>query len=125
MINKGRKDDEGFMPHRRWKWKEFTKPAAELGECVMYLPAVSAGKNKFDVRWMDGVWLGIKLESRTQEQEEVSLHVDKERITVNIEGKDENAPRRMWITKKDLENFGCAGCRGDNGRSTAIGHTEA
>ena len=30
----------------------------------MHLLAASVGKNKFDVRWMDGVWLGIKLESR-------------------------------------------------------------
>ncbi len=33
------------------------------GECVMYLPAGSAVKNRFDVTWMDGAWLGIKLES--------------------------------------------------------------
>ncbi len=26
------------------------------------MPEASAGKNKFDVRWMDGVWPGIKLE---------------------------------------------------------------
>ncbi len=36
---------------------------AEFGECVMYLPAASAEKNKIDVRWVDGVRLGIKLES--------------------------------------------------------------
>ncbi len=36
---------------------------AELRECVMHLPAASVGKNEFDVGWMDGVWLGIKLES--------------------------------------------------------------
>ncbi len=29
----------------------------------MYLPASSVGKNKFDVRWMDGVWLEIKMVS--------------------------------------------------------------
>ena len=28
-----------------------------------HLPAASVGKNKLDVRWMDGVWPGIKLES--------------------------------------------------------------
>ena len=63
MINKGRKNDEIFTPHRRWKGKEFNRPEAQLGECVMYLPAGSAGKNKSDVRWMEGVWLGITLES--------------------------------------------------------------
>ncbi len=29
----------------------------------MYLPAASAGKNTLDVRWIGGVWLGIKLGS--------------------------------------------------------------
>ncbi len=63
VINKGRKDDEGFTPHRRWKGKEISRPVAEFGERMMYPPAASTGKNKFDVRWMGGVWLGIKLES--------------------------------------------------------------
>ena len=36
---------------------------AEFGEYVMYLPAASVGRNNFDVRWMDGVWLAIKLEN--------------------------------------------------------------
>ncbi len=30
---------------------------------MIYLPAASVGKNKLDARWMDGVWLKIKLES--------------------------------------------------------------
>ncbi len=30
---------------------------------MMYLPEASAGKNKFDVRWTDGVWLGIEVET--------------------------------------------------------------
>ena len=63
VINRGRKDQEGFTPYRRWKGREFNKPVAEFGECVHYAPAFSAGRNKFDVRWLDGVWLGIKLES--------------------------------------------------------------
>ncbi len=55
----GRKDDEGFTAYMRWKGKEFTRLVAEFGECVMCFPAASAGKNKFDVRWMNDVWLGI------------------------------------------------------------------
>jgi hypothetical protein len=54
VIDKGRKDDEGFTAYRRWKGTKFTRPVAEFGECVMYLPAASVGKNKFDVRWMRG-----------------------------------------------------------------------
>ncbi len=51
VINKGRKDDEGFVPYRRWRGKGLARPVAEFGECVMYLPAASAGKNEFDARW--------------------------------------------------------------------------
>ncbi len=43
---------------------ETTKPVAEFGECVLYAPAASAGKDKFDTRWDEGVWLGIRMESR-------------------------------------------------------------
>ncbi len=64
VINKGRKDDEWFTAYRRWKGREVTRPVAEFGESVMYLPAASVGKNKLDVRWEDGAWLGIKMESR-------------------------------------------------------------
>ncbi len=35
VINKGRKDDEEFTPHRRWRGKELSRPVAEFGECVM------------------------------------------------------------------------------------------
>ncbi len=58
----------------------------------------------------------------------VRLPVDSERININIEGRDEYAPRRMRITKKDLEKFGfavgCAGCRAANRGSSAVEHTE-
>ncbi len=96
---------------------------------MVYLPAASVGKNNLDVRWMDGVGRGIKLESgesfirtasgvvkarggrwsndglidsavcrgsRSQGagggfeiKSKVRLPVDNERITINVEGKDE------------------------------------
>ena len=60
-ICRGRKEEEGFMPHRKWKGREFRRPVAEFGEAVEYPPAGTAGKNKFDVRWHPGVWLGIRI----------------------------------------------------------------
>ncbi len=63
VISRGRKDEEGFSAYRRWKGREFQRPVAEFGECVLYLPALSAGRDKFDVRWREGVWLGIRMES--------------------------------------------------------------
>ncbi len=59
VINKVRNDVEAFTPYRRWTGKTFDKPGADFGE----LPAESAGKNKFDDRLIDGMWLGIKVES--------------------------------------------------------------
>ncbi len=60
--------------------------------------------------------MDLCLGSRTQEQEEGQIPADNKRITINIKGEDEYAPRRMRITKKDLEKFGFAvgraGCRG-------------
>ena len=29
----------------------------------MYLPAASAGKDNFGVRWIEGAWLGVRVES--------------------------------------------------------------
>ncbi len=63
VINRGRKDDEGQSAHRKWKGREFTKPAAECGECVLHAQAMSAGRDNFDARWMEGVWLRAKMES--------------------------------------------------------------
>ncbi len=48
-VTKGRKDDEGFTAHRRWKVRGFTRPVAEFVESAMDLPATSVGMNKFDV----------------------------------------------------------------------------
>ena len=35
VVNRSRKDDEGFSAYRRWKGREFTKPVAEFGKCVL------------------------------------------------------------------------------------------
>ncbi len=42
---------------------EFAKPVAEFGECVLHAPAMSVGKDKFDVRWKEVVCLGVRMES--------------------------------------------------------------
>ena len=35
----------------------------EFGEAIMFLRAKSVGRDKFDSRWEDGIWLGIREES--------------------------------------------------------------
>ncbi len=63
VVNRSTKDEEGFSSCRRWNGRELTKPGAEFGECVFYAPAASAGKDKFDVRWEEGAWWRVRLES--------------------------------------------------------------
>ncbi len=63
VINRRRKDAEGFTACRRRKGREFTKPVAEFGELATYARALSVGKDKFGARWREGAWLGIKAES--------------------------------------------------------------
>ena len=42
------------------KGRAFRTPVTEWGECVLYCRLDSAGENKFDSRWEEGVWLGVK-----------------------------------------------------------------
>ena len=63
VITRMRKDDEGFTAYRKWKGRPFNRPVAEFGKCVWYVPALTVGRDKFDVRWREGVWLGIRMES--------------------------------------------------------------
>ena len=51
VISRGRKYEQGFSAYRRWKRREFNKPVAEFGECVLYAPVMSVGRNKVDTRW--------------------------------------------------------------------------
>ena len=63
VINRSPKGPDGLTAYRRWKGRKFNRNVAEFGQKVLYLQANSAGKNKLDVRWQEGVWLGIRDES--------------------------------------------------------------
>ncbi len=52
VVNRVRKGDKGFAAYWRWKEREFTKP--------VHAPTLSVGDGKFDVRWKEGIWWGIK-----------------------------------------------------------------
>ncbi len=47
VVNRRRKDQEGFTAYRRWTGKELKTVVVEFGECVWYLKAASVGKDKF------------------------------------------------------------------------------
>ena len=48
---------------RLWKGRDFNRYVTEFGDCICYLKSGSAGTNKFDLRWYEGVWLGIRDET--------------------------------------------------------------
>ena len=41
VMNRSRKDEEGFTPYRRWRGKEFASPVAEFGERVAHAGELS------------------------------------------------------------------------------------
>ena len=45
------------------KGKTFAREVAEFGEQVWYYKPGITGKDKLDVRWESGIWLGIRDES--------------------------------------------------------------
>ena len=46
------------------KERKFNSQLPEIGECVWFLRALSEGKKKLDTRWEDGVFAGVREESR-------------------------------------------------------------
>ncbi len=98
IVNRSRKDGEGFMAHRRWKGREFSRPFAELEERTRRLPATSAGEGKFDVRRKEGAWLGIRMESG---ESIVGAHVGVVKAR-DFRRKPENEGRR---SEEDFDNF--------------------
>ena len=51
---------DGETAYERWKGNKFKRGVAEFGECVDYLKQRSKGKDKADIRWGHGIWLGVK-----------------------------------------------------------------
>ena len=59
-INRYQVHGDGRTAYHRWKGKQFNKECVEFGECVLYLKPGTRGKDKFDTRWEEGIWLGVK-----------------------------------------------------------------
>ena len=55
--------NDGFTAYKRVKGKEFRKELVKFGECVWYIRPLSKGKAKAQVRWENGIFLGIRDES--------------------------------------------------------------
>ena len=54
---------DGRTNYQRRKGKKFGGSIVEFGESIMFLRSKSVGKDKYDSRWENGIWLGIREES--------------------------------------------------------------
>ena len=63
LINICKVGPDGRTPYERRKGKRFNQTLPELGECIWYLKPQSAGVNKLDPRWEDGIYAGLRIES--------------------------------------------------------------
>ena len=54
---------DGKTPYERWKGKIFKRHLVEFGENVLYIMPKSDGRDKYDSRWEEGIWLGVDEES--------------------------------------------------------------
>ena len=55
--------DDGKTAHERWKGRAFKRVTPEIGEVIHFLRAGTRGKDKDEVRWVEGCFLGIRHES--------------------------------------------------------------
>ena len=63
LISRYHKGQDALTAFRRLRGKEFRADVCEFGECVWYMKPGMVGKDKFDRRWEDGLWLGVVNES--------------------------------------------------------------
>ena len=63
LINICHVGDDGRMAYERRKGRKFKRDLPEIGECVWYLRPESVGKDKADVRWENGIFAGVRIES--------------------------------------------------------------
>ena len=59
IISRFHKSSDGLTAFRRARGKDYRGDICEFGEGVWYMEAVKPGKNKFDSKWHEGIWLGI------------------------------------------------------------------
>ncbi len=62
-INRYQMGEDGKTAHERLRGRKFRRDVTEFGESVMYIRAESVGKDKYNSRWEEGVFLGIREES--------------------------------------------------------------
>ena len=62
-INRYHVGKDGKTAYEKWKGKEFKRTSPEAGERIHFLRPGTKGKEKGEVRWYEGCFMGIKNES--------------------------------------------------------------
>ena len=62
-MNRYQVGDDVRTAHERLRGRKFKRDVAEIGESVMYIRAESVGKDKYNSRWEEGVFVGVREES--------------------------------------------------------------
>ena len=62
-MNRYQVGSDGRTAHERLRGRKFRRDVAEIGESVMYIRAESVGKDKYNSRWEEGVFIGVREES--------------------------------------------------------------
>ncbi len=62
-MNRYQIGKDGRTAHERLRGRKFRRDVAEFGEGVLYIKAESVGKDKYNSRWEEGVFIGVREES--------------------------------------------------------------
>ena len=57
-INRYQVGEDGKTAHERLRGRRFRRDVTEFGESVLYIRAESIGKDKYNSRWEEGVFVG-------------------------------------------------------------------
>ena len=63
LINRFHVTSDGKTGHERVRGRKSRKELVEFGECVHWMPLKDESAGSIDPRWLDGVWLGVRMES--------------------------------------------------------------
>ena len=58
-VSRYHKGQDGLTAHRRLRGRDFRVDVCEFGEAVWYMRPGSIGKDKFDSKWEEGMWIGV------------------------------------------------------------------
>ena len=63
LINIRRIDEDGKTAYERRRGRAWKKALPVFGECIWWMRPESAGEQKLETRWENGVYLGVRTES--------------------------------------------------------------